>query len=139
LVTDSHSILARGRNHFSQLFNGHGVSDVRQIEIHTAVILVSEPRAFEFGMIIKKLNRHKSPRTDQIQAELFKAGSRTLNSEIYKVIHSIWNKEKFPEELRSQSLYLSIKRVIKQIVVIIEAYYFCQIRSKIFPTSCCQG
>jgi len=27
---DSHSILAMGRNHFSQLFNVHGVSDVRQ-------------------------------------------------------------------------------------------------------------
>jgi len=28
LVTDSHSILARWRNHFSQLFNVHGVSNV---------------------------------------------------------------------------------------------------------------
>jgi len=27
LVTDSHNILARWRNHFSQLFNVHGVSD----------------------------------------------------------------------------------------------------------------
>jgi hypothetical protein len=34
LVTDSHSILARWRNHFSQLFNVLGVSDVRQTEIH---------------------------------------------------------------------------------------------------------
>jgi hypothetical protein len=30
LVTGSHSILARFRNHFSQLFNIHGVSEVRQ-------------------------------------------------------------------------------------------------------------
>jgi len=35
LVTDSHSILARWRNHFSYLFNVHGVSDVRQTDIHT--------------------------------------------------------------------------------------------------------
>jgi len=33
--TDSHSILAGWRNHFSQLFNVHGVSDVRQTEMHT--------------------------------------------------------------------------------------------------------
>ena len=33
LVTDCHSILARWRNHFSQLFNVHGVSDVRQTGI----------------------------------------------------------------------------------------------------------
>jgi len=29
-VADSHSILARWRNHFSQLLNVHGVNDVRQ-------------------------------------------------------------------------------------------------------------
>ena len=41
LVTDSHIILARWRNYFSQLFNVHGVSDVRQTEIQTAELLVS--------------------------------------------------------------------------------------------------
>jgi len=35
-VADCHSILARWRNHFSQLLNVHGVNDVRQTEIHTA-------------------------------------------------------------------------------------------------------
>jgi hypothetical protein len=35
LVADSHSILARCRNFFSQLLNAHGVNDVRQTEIHT--------------------------------------------------------------------------------------------------------
>ena len=30
LVTDSHSISARWRNHFSQLLNVHVVNDVRQ-------------------------------------------------------------------------------------------------------------
>jgi hypothetical protein len=37
LVTDFYSILIRWRIHFSQLFNVHGVNDVRQIEIETAV------------------------------------------------------------------------------------------------------
>jgi hypothetical protein len=36
LVTDCHIILARWRNHFSQLLNVHGVNYVRQTEIHTA-------------------------------------------------------------------------------------------------------
>jgi hypothetical protein len=36
LVTDSHSILVRWKNHFSQVLNVHGVDDVRQTEIHTA-------------------------------------------------------------------------------------------------------
>jgi len=47
LVADSHSILARRRNHFSQLFNVLGVRDVRQTETHTAEPLVHEPSTFE--------------------------------------------------------------------------------------------
>jgi hypothetical protein len=47
LVTDSHSILARRRNHFSQLLNVHEVNDVRQTEIQIAEPLVSESSSFE--------------------------------------------------------------------------------------------
>jgi hypothetical protein len=36
LLADSHNILNRWKNYFSQLLNVHNVSDVRQIEIHTA-------------------------------------------------------------------------------------------------------
>jgi hypothetical protein len=42
LVTGSHSILAKWRNHFSQLLNVHGVNIVRQTEIYTAESLVPE-------------------------------------------------------------------------------------------------
>jgi len=42
--------LARWRNHFSQLFNLHGVNDVRPTEIHTAEPLVLETSALEFEM-----------------------------------------------------------------------------------------
>jgi len=43
LVTDCHSILARWRNHFSQLLNIHGVNDARHTEIHTAEPLEPGP------------------------------------------------------------------------------------------------
>jgi len=64
LVTDCHSILVRWRNYFSQLFNVHGVNDVKQTDIHTVEPLVPEPSACEFEMAIEKLKRHKSPGTD---------------------------------------------------------------------------
>jgi hypothetical protein len=86
LVADCHSILARWRNHFFQLLNAHGVNDVRQTEIHTAEPLVPEPSDSEVEMAIEKLKRHKSPGVDQIPAELIKAGSRTICSEIHKLI-----------------------------------------------------
>jgi len=50
LVTDSHSILARWRNQFSQLWNIHGVNYVRKTYIRKAEPIVSEPSAFEVEM-----------------------------------------------------------------------------------------
>jgi FMN-dependent NADH-azoreductase len=43
-LADSHCILKRWKNYFSQLLNVHGVSDVRQVrvEIHTAEPLVRD-------------------------------------------------------------------------------------------------
>ena len=61
LVTDSYSFLARWRNHFCQLFNAHGVSDVRQTEIHKAEPLMHDRSALEVEMAIEKLKGHKSP------------------------------------------------------------------------------
>jgi len=61
MVTDFHSILARWRNHFSQVFNVHGFSDVRQIKIYKAEPLVPRPRASEVEMAIEKLKRYESP------------------------------------------------------------------------------
>jgi len=98
LVADSHSIVARWRKYFYQLFNVHGVKDVGQAEMHTAEPLVPEPSAFEFELAIDKLKSHKSPGIDQIPAELIKAGGRTICLEIHKLITSISKKEKLPEE-----------------------------------------
>jgi hypothetical protein len=43
LVADSCNILSRCKNYFSQSLNVHRVSDVRQIEVHTAKPLVPGP------------------------------------------------------------------------------------------------
>jgi hypothetical protein len=143
LFTDSHSTMARWRNHFSQLLNIHRVNDVRQTEIQTSEPLLPEPSAFDFEMATEKpppsKKNHKSQGTYKIPTELIKAGDRTSDAEIHKLITSIWNKEKCLRSGRSQSLYLTIRRVIKQVVVIIKAYHFCQVHSKFYPTSCCQG
>ena len=73
MVAVPHSILARWRNHFSQLLNVYGVSDLRQTEIHTAVALVPEPSAFEIELAIEKVKSHKSPGIDYVPTELIKA------------------------------------------------------------------
>jgi len=58
LVADSHSILARWRNHFSQLLNIHRVNDVRETELHIAEPLVPEPSALEVELAIEKHKRY---------------------------------------------------------------------------------
>jgi hypothetical protein len=59
LVADSHSIVVRWRNYFSQILNVHGASDVRQAEIHAVEPLVPEPSALEVELAIEKLKSHK--------------------------------------------------------------------------------
>jgi hypothetical protein len=77
--------LVECRNHFSQLFNLYGANDVRQRKIPTTEPLVPESSAFEFDMAIEKLKIHEKLGTDQIPAELIKAGGRTIRSEIQKL------------------------------------------------------
>ena len=110
MVADSHSILARWKNHFSQLLNVHGVNVIRQTEIHTAVPLVPESNATEVELAIEKLTSHKSPGTVQIPAELTKAGGRTIHSKIHKLINSIWNTTELPEEWKESIIVPTYKK-----------------------------
>jgi hypothetical protein len=69
------------------------VSDVWQIEIYIAEPLVPDPSTFEVETAIAKRKRYKSTRSDRIPAEMFQVGDETLQSQIHKLINSIWNKE----------------------------------------------
>jgi len=80
-------------------------------------------------MDIEKLKRHKAPVTDQIPAELIKTVGRTIRCEIHKLII---HKKKLKRG-RIRSLYLFIRRDIKQIVelqrnisFVIYIHYFIQ-------------
>jgi hypothetical protein len=48
----SYSILYKWKNYFSQLLNVHNVSDVRQIDVHTAESLVPGPSHHEVEIAI---------------------------------------------------------------------------------------
>jgi hypothetical protein len=68
LLADSHNIFNMWKNYFSQLLNLHNVSDVRQIEVHTAEPLVPGPSRLEVEIAIAKLKTYKSPGGDEIPA-----------------------------------------------------------------------
>jgi hypothetical protein len=84
MLANSYTILNRWKNYFIKLLNMHSVSDVRQIEIHTAEPLISGPSCLEVEIAIAKLKKYKSPDRDQILAELNQTGGESLLSEIHK-------------------------------------------------------
>jgi hypothetical protein len=63
----------------------HNVSDVRQIEVHTAEQLVPGPSRLKAEIAIAKLKKYKSPGSDEIPAELIQAGGEILLSSIHKL------------------------------------------------------
>jgi hypothetical protein len=74
---------------------------------YTAELLVPEQSASEIELAVEKLKSNKPPGIDQIPAELMKAGGGTIHVEIHKLIISIWNKNKLPEEWK-ESITVSI-------------------------------
>jgi len=68
---------------------------------------------FEVELAIDKLRSHKSPGTDQILAELIKAGDRTIRYEIHKLI-SIWNMVELPDEWKESIIVPIYKKSDKE-------------------------
>jgi hypothetical protein len=60
LLADSHNILNKWKNYFSQLLNVHDVSDVTQIEVP----LAPGPSRLEVEIAIAKLEKYKLPGSD---------------------------------------------------------------------------
>jgi hypothetical protein len=140
LFTNSHRILARWRNHFSQLLDVRGVNDVRQTEIHTAEPLVPQPSVFEDELAIEKLRSYTLPDNDQIPATLIKVGGRKICYEIHKLIFFVFGiRRNCLRSGRSPSSYLSIRQAKQQIEVTVDAYHFCQLHTKFYPLFCSQG
>jgi hypothetical protein len=116
------------------VLNVHGVHDGRQMVIHVVEPLVPEPALVEVEIAIGKLKSYKSPGSDNIPAELIKAGGETLYSEIHRlfVLYGIWRNCHSSE--KNLLLYQFIKRVIRLIVIIIEESLSYQLPTKFYLT-----
>jgi hypothetical protein len=88
----------------------HNVSDVRQIEVHTAEPLVTGPSRLEVKIAIAKLKKYKSPSSDEITAELIQAAGEILLSAIHKLINSVWNKEELPDQWKESVILIIDKK-----------------------------
>jgi hypothetical protein len=104
LLADSHSILNRWKNYFSQLLNVNNVGDVRQIEVYMAEPLVPGPSHLKIQILIAEFKTYKSPGIDEIPAELIQTEGKILLSVIHKLINSIWNEEELPVQWKESSI-----------------------------------
>jgi hypothetical protein len=75
----------------------------------------------------------------RVTAEFFEGGGRIICFELQKRINSKCNNEELPINGRSKLLYLFIRRVMKQTVLIIGACPFFQPHTKFYTTSSCEG
>jgi hypothetical protein len=71
---------------------------LRQIEVHTAEPLVTEPSSSEVEIAIETLKIYILPCINQIPIELIYAGGNILRSEIHKLINCVWNKKELPQQ-----------------------------------------
>jgi hypothetical protein len=104
LLADSHNILNRWKNYFSQLLNVHNVSVVRQIEVHTTQPLVPGRSHLEVEIAIAKLKKYKLPGSDEILAEPIQAGGEILLSVNHNLINSIWCKKELLDQWNINNL-----------------------------------
>jgi hypothetical protein len=97
LLADSYSILNMWKNYSPRLLNVHNVSDVKQIEVHTAEPLIPGHSPV-VEIAIAKFKKYKLPDTDQIPTELIQAGAVILLFAIHKLVNSVWNKEELSHQ-----------------------------------------
>jgi hypothetical protein len=64
-------------------------TDIKQIEMHTAGLLVPDSSPFDVEIGIAKFERYKLSSSDQIPANMIQIGYMALWSEIHKLVNSI--------------------------------------------------
>jgi len=138
LVADSHSILDRWRNHFSQLLNVHRVNDVRQTNTHSRTTSAWTDCLWVWDDYWKP-KKSQSPGMDQIPTYLLKLVGRSICSEMHKLINSIWNQEELPEEWKESIIVLVYKIGNTTDCSNYRGMSICQLCTKFYPTSCFQG
>jgi hypothetical protein len=93
------------------------VNDIRQIEIHIAETLVPGISHLEVEIAIAKLKKYKSAGSDQIPAELIKAGGKTLLLRSINSLILFGIRKKYWISGRSLLLYQFTERRIRLSVV----------------------
>jgi hypothetical protein len=105
--------------------------EIDWVWIHTAELLVPDPRPFEVEIAIENLEMYKSPGSNGILAE-----GDILRSKIHKLIKSIWNKEELPDQWKESIIVPVHKKGDKTEC---SNYHCYQLHTKFYPIFFTQG
>jgi hypothetical protein len=106
------------------------ISDVRQTEIHTAELLLSEPSPFEGEIALAKLKKYKLPGSDQILAEVIQDGGETSQSQIHNLINS--NRKNCMSSERGLLFSQFTRKAVKLTIVLIEEHHNYQLHTEFY-------
>jgi len=81
----------------------------------------------------------KSPDINEITGELIRVGGSIISSEIHTPIISIWNYKLLPEEWKESTIVPIYKKGYNTDCSKYGEHYLCQLLTKFYPTSFCQG
>jgi hypothetical protein len=104
------------------------------MDIHTAEPLVTEPSLVEVEIAIGKLKSYKSPGTDDIPAELIKAGVKHYILRYTDLFVALGIRRNCHSSGKNLLLYQFTKRAIRLIVIIVEESPSYQLPTKFYLT-----
>jgi hypothetical protein len=99
-----------------------------QIEIHTAELLVHDPRPSEVETAIIRFKKYKPPHSDHILEDLIQAEGEKIQSGIHKL-----------NGIRKSSVMAPVHKNSNRTVVIIVGYHCYQLHTKFRAISFSQG
>ena len=112
LLTDKEAILKRWAEHFNSVLNRpssineDAIDRLPQIECN--VLLDEFPTVMETR--IEQLPSDKTPGTDAIPAEVYKAGGLPMAEKLTELFNCVWRKETIPQEFKDASITHLYKR-----------------------------
>jgi hypothetical protein len=102
LITDKGEILARWKQHFSDLLNTPTISQAtldRIIALPEHSSLDMPPTIVEITTAVNKMRNAKAPGSDGIPAEIYKHGGNALLHRLHNLFKIVWSKE-VPQEFK---------------------------------------
>ena len=114
LLTDKDAILKRWAEQFNSVLkrqssvNDNAINRLPQIECN--VLLDEFPTVTETMKAIQHLSSGKTPGTDAIPAEVYKAGGLPMAEKLTELFQCMWRKEAIPRDFKDASIIHLYKR-----------------------------